>query len=104
MAQLMDQLLIVQPLMGRDLGCGGTGDPVGQGLGLDQQIIYPCLFQKPGAEDPGHAAADDQNIGMGIPFQGAKRGQLYTFPNGFHEITSRLVFHRGKKLCFSLDS
>ena len=81
-AVLPEELAIDQPMLAGDFGGGVSRDAAAQGFGLRQDIGNPGAVQLVGAQDPRHAAADDQNIGAAVPLQGSESRR---FPGLFPE-------------------
>ena len=72
-AELPDELVMrSQPVLAGDFGGGVSGDAAAQGFGLHQHIGDSGVVQEIRAQNPRHAAADDQHIGAQIALQGRK--------------------------------
>ena len=89
----LDEFLIDQPVLDGDF-CSGVPGNAPTGLPcLHQQIILPHAFQHMGAQQPCHAAADDQHPGAFVPLQRRKPGHFdLFFPNRCHGIPSLSLY------------
>ena len=58
-AEILDQPVIDQPVLGRDLGRGAAGLPAAHTVGLQQNDLSAPPVEKIGDQHPGHTAADD---------------------------------------------
>ena len=65
-AELPDQLVADQPVLGGDLRCGVFGDAAADAVRLHQGAVHPRLGQLIGAQNSGQPAADDEHIGFQV--------------------------------------
>ena len=87
--QAAEQLAVKQTMLGGNLGGGVLGDASGDNAGFRHGTAHPGALQLVGAQQPRHAAADNQHIHPGLPPQRREMGHRPGgFPDGFHSISS----------------
>ena len=65
-AELPDQLVVDQPVLGGELRRGVFGDAAADAVRLQQGAIHPRLSQLVSAQNSGQPAADDEHIGFQV--------------------------------------
>ena len=64
-----DQSAVDQAVLTGDLGGGVFRDAAAHSVSLRQHTRHPGTVQQVGAKDPGHTAADDENVGFSVALQ-----------------------------------